>query len=468
MHDPRTNAETKNILKLIAEAGYDVSDEGEKRAGMKAYSFAVSVWSAYKNKLHATLLQSKPKMSRNESCPCGSGKKYKKCCLKKEGEDSYFSSEENKIVFSHRILPNLLSAEANADGIANLVKIIETYKVFQSARFSVDKMMKFLDKRSSKKLDTEPEIHELAFQYIDESGEYHALDFFEKKFLKAAEDAKNEEELKTLAFGFGLATVYEENKNIHENRYNPLYIVLFHKTVKECITLDSFTDEIIDSIEIENSFEKTEDSGSATAVIQKFSESQTEWLEEQLAQPTEGSEDEPIQDINILLAICDEKFPVKLPFAIAIPYMMTFLEKIDDVNTEYEKKTILAIEHAKTQLIPEDERLYLSVLEAWIEKNSETQKKVWKVKNKWMNWVQKLRELVKNDLFYQYVDALFEISFLTSDYSTIHPEEEKPDYKKLLYPENMQKYADFLEKLGYPEIAKRTRKYATFIENNYD
>ena len=36
MHDPRTNAETKNILKLIAEAGYDVSDEGEKRAGMKA------------------------------------------------------------------------------------------------------------------------------------------------------------------------------------------------------------------------------------------------------------------------------------------------------------------------------------------------------------------------------------------------------------------------------------------------
>ena len=140
MHDPRTNAETKNILKLIAEAGYDVSDEGEKRAGMKAYSFAVSVWSAYKNKLHATLLQSKPKMSRNESCPCGSGKKYKKCCLKKEGEDSYFSSEENKIVFSHRILPNLLSAEANADGIANLVKIIETHKVFQSARFSVDKI----------------------------------------------------------------------------------------------------------------------------------------------------------------------------------------------------------------------------------------------------------------------------------------------------------------------------------------
>ena len=184
-------------------------------------------------------------------------------------------------MFSHRILPNLLSAEANADGIANLVKIIETHKVFQSARFSVDKMMKFLDKRSSKKLDPEPKIHELAFQYIDESGEYLGLDFFEKKFLEAAEDAINEEELKALAFGFGITTVYEENKNIHEERYNPLYVVLFYKTVKECITLDSFTDEIIDSLERENGFEKTEDSGSTTAVIQKFSGSETEWLEKQ-------------------------------------------------------------------------------------------------------------------------------------------------------------------------------------------
>ena len=25
------------------------------------------------------------KVGRNESCPCGSGKKFKKCCLNKEG-----------------------------------------------------------------------------------------------------------------------------------------------------------------------------------------------------------------------------------------------------------------------------------------------------------------------------------------------------------------------------------------------
>jgi len=38
-----------------------------------------------KNKINFTpeLRQSK-KVGRNEKCPCGSGKKYKKCCLKQE------------------------------------------------------------------------------------------------------------------------------------------------------------------------------------------------------------------------------------------------------------------------------------------------------------------------------------------------------------------------------------------------
>lgn len=30
----------------------------------------------------APVLRSEPKVGRNDPCPCGSGKKYKKCCLK--------------------------------------------------------------------------------------------------------------------------------------------------------------------------------------------------------------------------------------------------------------------------------------------------------------------------------------------------------------------------------------------------
>ena len=31
-----------------------------------------------------TIVRTTPKVGRNNPCPCGSGKKYKKCCLKKK------------------------------------------------------------------------------------------------------------------------------------------------------------------------------------------------------------------------------------------------------------------------------------------------------------------------------------------------------------------------------------------------
>jgi len=33
----------------------------------------------------ATFRHDEPKIGRNDPCPCGSGKKYKKCCLAKPG-----------------------------------------------------------------------------------------------------------------------------------------------------------------------------------------------------------------------------------------------------------------------------------------------------------------------------------------------------------------------------------------------
>lgn len=37
----------------------------------------------YTSKSRGTLIRKRPKVGRNESCPCGSGKKFKKCCLVK-------------------------------------------------------------------------------------------------------------------------------------------------------------------------------------------------------------------------------------------------------------------------------------------------------------------------------------------------------------------------------------------------
>jgi len=61
----------------------------------------------------STYVREEPKVGRNDPCPCGSGKKYKKCCLNKRTEQQHLS-----VPSSDRIeLPSSVREE-----IARLVK----------------------------------------------------------------------------------------------------------------------------------------------------------------------------------------------------------------------------------------------------------------------------------------------------------------------------------------------------------
>jgi preprotein translocase subunit SecA len=37
--------------------------------------------------LNESIIRAEPKIGRNDPCPCGSGKKYKKCCLNRMNGD---------------------------------------------------------------------------------------------------------------------------------------------------------------------------------------------------------------------------------------------------------------------------------------------------------------------------------------------------------------------------------------------
>ena len=41
---------------------------------------------SYGNPKPDTFRRGEPKIGRNEPCPCGSGKKFKKCCIEKGGD----------------------------------------------------------------------------------------------------------------------------------------------------------------------------------------------------------------------------------------------------------------------------------------------------------------------------------------------------------------------------------------------
>ena len=52
----------------------------DARKGMKEFFGKENQAARYNRSGDEPFLRAEPKISRNEPCPCGSGKKYKKCC----------------------------------------------------------------------------------------------------------------------------------------------------------------------------------------------------------------------------------------------------------------------------------------------------------------------------------------------------------------------------------------------------
>jgi hypothetical protein len=78
--DPRRWGMAKSMLMAAIKAGVDIENQNELNKFMYSYSLQ-----QLKNLKHSddeivSIPESMHKIGRNEPCPCGSGKKYKKCC----------------------------------------------------------------------------------------------------------------------------------------------------------------------------------------------------------------------------------------------------------------------------------------------------------------------------------------------------------------------------------------------------
>lgn len=72
--DPRNFGPAKAFATAMLEAGVDIEDKDQVDAFMAMYNQMLAQQMPIKRE--------EPKVGRNDPCPCGSGKKYKKCCGK--------------------------------------------------------------------------------------------------------------------------------------------------------------------------------------------------------------------------------------------------------------------------------------------------------------------------------------------------------------------------------------------------
>ena len=77
--DPQMRALIIGIYRKMLVAGVDVSDDKEVKKWMQKHPEVLQGGETIKVE---TVRREEPKVGRNDPCPCGSGKKHKKCCGK--------------------------------------------------------------------------------------------------------------------------------------------------------------------------------------------------------------------------------------------------------------------------------------------------------------------------------------------------------------------------------------------------
>ncbi len=75
--DPRMRALIINIYRKMLVDGVNINDDKEVKKWMKKHPEVLQGGETMKVE---TVRREEPKVGRNDPCPCGSGKKYKKCC----------------------------------------------------------------------------------------------------------------------------------------------------------------------------------------------------------------------------------------------------------------------------------------------------------------------------------------------------------------------------------------------------
>lgn len=78
MRAQKASREGRRLVPKEKQAAPSPSSEPERETGKEAAEKDVPPAAA----APADAVRSGPKVGRNDPCPCGSGKKYKKCCLK--------------------------------------------------------------------------------------------------------------------------------------------------------------------------------------------------------------------------------------------------------------------------------------------------------------------------------------------------------------------------------------------------
>lgn len=235
------------MIRALRGAGYDTEDESQQVMGMTALFAALRVFDA----LATPKAQSGDRPGRNDPCPCGSGRKYKKCCAARAAEAPEPSGEERFApslpLEDPELVPRLHDPESFAEDMTNLQTLFEEEPALDPLRFDGVAVAGFVLPRiqrleelwgSGEPEDDKDRMGELAAQYLQEAELPPILRRLPAALLRAAPEAvQDAQDFRSMALALALADLPAVEGAPGEDplldSVNPLHSIIFRQTLVE-------------------------------------------------------------------------------------------------------------------------------------------------------------------------------------------------------------------------------------------
>ncbi len=358
----------EEMLRVLDAAGCDITDERSLQMGMVAHHAALLV-SAHRTRNTSVAPARKSRTGRNEPCPCGSGRKYKKCCL--DADRGLSADNDSALVeLAPEILPRLWDDHAMVKDCVLLGQIIDRDPAFVNAGFSPEKVAAFMDRLFGQEaspfgdanLDEDERgraVDDLAVRYMRESGDRRATRGVQEKLLDAVRRAKSKDELRALATGVCLALRAEVTKDPEDNL---LGIILFRRTLFAVARPTQIVKKLLDRLSMdEDELRRLVDANDPSinekieSAVNELSASELKALEAVFEK----------RDENLWDTIVADKFPVPMPVATQMA-LLGRLTSASSKKTPSQEDFRAIVNAFCEELIEDDYALYGQMLDRWL------------------------------------------------------------------------------------------------------
>ena len=454
MHSP-----SAEMFRMLRAAGCDTENAYDLQMGMIAYNTALLAWDR-RNTQKITIVRpaDKSRTGRNDPCPCGSGKKYKKCCLDKNREFATESRPRAAWAFGPDCLPHMWDEQAIADDCAILGEIMDRDPAFAEMRFSNEKVASFMDAivkedptfLHDEKADLERKIDDLAAHYVRESGEGEVSKTMSKNILDAIPCAQSKDEMRALAAGLCFTFMEDAPLGADASRApeaSLLNVILFRRALFSAMRSVAIFGSMMDQLggdtqEVRRMIVNNDPAMRAKiqSCMENLSPSEIEVLQ--------GSFERTRQELWD--TISSGKFPVPIPIATQLAFFLKLMAETGSAKPSIDMFSA-SITAFCDELIEEDYVLYSRMLDQWLKdcksRSSDVARAVQMMQG--LCGIRSIEEFVPNLIVNSMGQQLF-IPFEVPEQQFIERSLKSDDS-----PEFLAEYGAWLASKGFPGMADR-------------